>query len=124
MTVILKWLVDDAVAEKVIQTDCLIEEEEVECRPERVQNSILDDNVDVCLIRKYFTNDAWKVVQDVLQLKEINTTWTCQICNSEVSLDCVCCESCLCWYHYKCVGLVTKPKMKNWYCRQCYLAKL
>ena len=79
MTVVLRWLVDDAVAEKVIQTDCLIEEE-VECRPERVQNSILDENVDVCLIRKYFTN--------------------------EVSLDCV--------YHYKCVGLVTKPKMKNW----------
>ena len=84
LTVILKWLVDDAVVEKAIQTDCLIKEEEVECRPERVQNSILDENVDVCLIRKYFTNDAWKVVQDVLQLKEINTTWTCQICHSDV----------------------------------------
>ena len=73
MTVILKWLVDDAVAEKVIQTDWAIEEEEeeVECRPERVQDSILDENVDVCLIHKYFwiTKDAWKVVQDVLQLK-------------------------------------------------------
>ena len=24
------------------------------------------------------------------------------------------------WYHFKCAGLVRKPKMKNWFCRQCY----
>ena len=112
---------DDAVIEKAIQSDCLIEEEEVECRPERVQNSILDDNVEVCLVRKHFTTDAWKVVEGVLELKKANPTWTCQICHKDVECNSVCCESCLCWYHYKCVGLAAKPKMKNWFCRQCYL---
>ena len=64
------------------------------------------------------------LLKTILQLKEIRTIWTCGDLHTQKSLDCVCCESCLCWYHYKCVGLVTKPKMKNWYCRQCYLAKL
>ena len=32
--------------------------ESVECRPEVVPNAVLHENVDVFLIRKYFTNDA------------------------------------------------------------------
>ena len=37
----------------------LIKEESVEVQPENLPDAILDDHVDIHLIRKYFTNDAW-----------------------------------------------------------------
>ena len=36
----------------------LIEEEEVERRPEKIPNAIVNENVDVFLVQKYFTSDA------------------------------------------------------------------
>ena len=51
----------------------LIEEEEVECRPEKISNAVLDENVDINLIRRFFTEDAWKVVEDVIMLKARRT---------------------------------------------------
>ena len=46
----LQWFVDEKVAIGAVKDCCrLIEEEEVEVRP---------DNIDVYLIRKYFTNDT------------------------------------------------------------------
>ena len=47
----------------------LTEEEAVETRPERVPNSILDENVDIFLIRKYFSDDAWVMVESLLEHK-------------------------------------------------------
>ena len=42
-----------------MQYSCrLIEEEEVEVRPEKLPDATIDDNIDVYLIRKYFTKDA------------------------------------------------------------------
>ncbi len=51
--------------------DCgkLIEENEVEVRPEKLPDAAIDENVDVHLIRKYFTSDAWLLVEDVLERK-------------------------------------------------------
>ena len=36
----------------------------MECQPEVVPNAVLDENVDVFLVRKYFTNDAWLLVTE------------------------------------------------------------
>ena len=52
--VILSWFVDKPSALK----GALIEEENVECRPEKVSNAVLDENVDICLVRKYFSHEA------------------------------------------------------------------
>ena len=48
----------------------LIEEEQVECRPEKIPNSVLDENVNVHLVHSYFTNDAWLIVEDILKGKQ------------------------------------------------------
>jgi len=53
----LRWFVDKCVAESALSGE-LIEENEVECRPERVPNALLDENVDINLIRLCFTDDA------------------------------------------------------------------
>ena len=47
----------------------LIEEEDVETRPERVPDAVLDENVDVYLIRKHFFNDAWLEVTNVVKIE-------------------------------------------------------
>ena len=50
---ILSWFVDKEVINSA-NKDILIEEAEVECRPERVTNAVLDENVDVYLVRRFF----------------------------------------------------------------------
>ena len=109
--------------ERAIKQHVLIEEEEVECRPERVSAAILDDTVDICLVRNHFTQDAWMVVEDVIQRKSKNMVWTCQTCLHDLhSEESIICESCLLWFHFRCVGLTKLPKLKNWFCRACYTA--
>jgi len=48
----------------------LIEEHSIKCHPEKVTNAVLDENVDVFLIRKYFTDDAWLLVINVFKQKK------------------------------------------------------
>ena len=57
----LNWFVDQEVTERVTRSGELIEEDEVECRPEKIPRKCLDDNVCVGQIRKYFSFDAWKL---------------------------------------------------------------
>ena len=45
--VLLSWFVDKEVAKDAIDGRLLIEEEHVECKPERIPDSILDKNVDI-----------------------------------------------------------------------------
>ena len=39
--------------------------QEVECQPEKVSDAVVDDNVDVHVVQKYFTNDAWMFVEEL-----------------------------------------------------------
>ena len=118
----LKWFVNPEVATAAIREDKLIEEEDVECRPEKIPSSVLDDNVDVCLVRRYFSTDAWMVVQDVIERKKNKDVWECNECQHDLhdGRKSIICESCLRWYHFSCVGLTRAPKRKNWFCRRCY----
>ena len=52
-TVLLSWFVNKEVANDAIDDNLLIEEH-VECKPERIPDSVLDENVDICLIHQYF----------------------------------------------------------------------
>ena len=70
-TVILGWFVDGVRIEAALKQDELIEEEDVECRPEKVSDAVVDENVDVYLIRKYFTDDAWMIVSQVVEQKKM-----------------------------------------------------
>ena len=52
-TVMLLWLVDKKIAERALKQAVLVEEEHIECRPERitVTDAVVDENVDIHLIR-------------------------------------------------------------------------
>ena len=57
-TAMLKWFVDSDIASAVLQNPKkLIEEDDVEVHP---ANAVLDENVDIHLVRKFFKGDAWK----------------------------------------------------------------
>lgn len=119
--VMLSWFVDQCKIDPVLRKGEVIEESEVECRPERISSAILDESVDIYLIRHYFTNDAWLLVQDVLKRKSENHVWICKRCNHDIdedSSEAILCDVCL--LDFRCVGIIKQPKQKNWYCRQCY----
>ena len=120
----LSWFVDQLVAKAAIKDDRLIEEEDVECRPEKIPCSVLDENVSICLVRPYFTTDAWMIVEEVVKKKRESDVWLCATCHDslEGKLSIIC-ELCLQWYHFVCVGLTTQPKKKNWFCRQCMISR-
>ena len=111
---------DKTVAERAIKSDQLVEEEEVECRPEKISDAVVDENVDICLIRHLFTNDAWVMAESVLQQKSQSMTWICHLCSHDLHTEqCILCDHCLLWYHFSCVGLSRQPKSRNWFCRSC-----
>ena len=47
----------------------LMEEEDVEVRPERLPAMVTDVSVDICRIKKYFTGEACLLVEQVLTVK-------------------------------------------------------
>ena len=120
ITVILSWFVEKPIIQAALK-GTLIEEENVECRPEKVSNAILDENVDIHLTRSYFSQDVWVIVDGVLQQKRVRPSWVCTVCQHDLhSEPSIICESCLEWFHFRCVGLTGQPKKKNWFCRSCH----
>ena len=111
--VILSWFVDQEAIHKAMDGN-LIEKKFVECRPEKVSAAVLDDNVDVNLVRRYFSH----VVEDVIERKKDMDLWICNVCQHELDGDNIC-ESCLEWFHWQCVGVLSQPKSKEWFCRNC-----
>ena len=53
-TAMLKWFVDHKVVEAALKKPSeLIEEDKVEVRPEKLPDALLDENVDIHLIRRF-----------------------------------------------------------------------
>ena len=86
-----------------------------------ISNALLDENVDMCLVLKYFTSDAWMLIEDVIKNKSENIVWTCHSCHHDLhSEQSIICDACLLWFNFRFVGLTKLPKAKKWYCRPCH----
>ena len=117
----LEWFVEARVAESALKGK-LIEEEEVETRPEHVSASCLDENACLRNVQKYFTNDGWKAVLHLVEAVKRETVWYCGRCTNVIDdeeEDSIVCKSCLVWFHFRCIGLKKAPKATKWFCRQC-----
>ena len=111
----LKWLVEDKVLVEALKSpgQYLIEEQDVETRPERVPDAALDENVDVHLMRRFFSADAWVVVREVVKQKQENPSFICKIYFHDLhEKPSVLCDHCLSWHHLKCVSLKQEPKAR------------
>lgn len=119
----LSWFVDQTLVESMIQDQRgkrLIEENQVEVCPEKLPVAVLDENVDIHMVRKYFTNDAWMIIQDAVKQKALYP-YICKLCHHDLNeAESLVCEHCLSWFHLKCTGLKKLPKRKFWFCRKCY----
>ncbi|PIK54251.1 hypothetical protein BSL78_08878 [Apostichopus japonicus] len=92
--VMLGWFVGTDIAEKVIRGDVLVEEHQVETRPERSAMNCLDENLSVHAIRKYFTFDAWRIVEENMKILKEKSGWLCANCHRDLSeSDSLCCDS-------------------------------
>ena len=61
------------------------------------------------------------VVQNVMEVMQARRKWDCAAYSLLLSTsESVACESCLNWFHLKCVGLKKVPKKKNWFYITCY----
>ena len=77
-TAMLKWFLDSDIATEVQKTKTLVHEEQVEARPELLPDALLDENVDVHLIRRFFTDDAWLLLEEVVSQKLKRNIYTCK----------------------------------------------
>ena len=65
----------------------------------------LDENVCVRMVKKYFTIDAWMVVQNVMEVMQARRKWDCAACSLLLSTsESIACESCLDWFHPEVCG--------------------
>ena len=121
VAVMMSWFVDEEKVTNAMRNDVLIEEVDVEVRPERVPMKCLDENVCIATVRKYFTNDAWELVENVMITMKKKQAWLCASCHIDLAnSESIVCESCLDWFHLRCVSLKKAPKKKDWFCRRCY----
>lgn len=121
--VILTWFVDTQIAKEATDGTRIIDEEDIEMRPEMISSSCTDENVCLDMCRKYCTREAWGAIKSVVSVIRDNPTWYCGRCTLEIIDDEQCsivCDSCLVWYHFACVGLKKSPKSRIWMCRSCY----
>lgn len=119
----MKWFVEDDKVESVLRNSSeLIEEEEVETRPERLPDAILDENVDIFLIRRFFSSDSWLLVMETIKVMKKKHVYICKTCYHDLHDNpSIVCDHCLSWYHIHCVGLKEQgPKSRYWFCRRCH----
>jgi len=120
--VILQWFVEACDSDVVLSRKGLIKEDAVEILPERIPVSCLDDQVHLQSCKKYFTNDGWLAVENVVEAVKRNPLYYCGRCTSQIDDDqenSIQCDSCLMWFHYKCANIRQAPKRKTWFCRTC-----
>ena len=78
----MSWLVEDRIIQEAITGTAIINEEDVETRPEKVLASILDENVCLISCRKYFTHDTWDIVEEVVQKHPL---YYCGYCSNPIN---------------------------------------
>ena len=107
----LGWFVEKRVIDKCMSENHIIQEEEVEVTPNNI--SLACKEIEIDLIKKFFSEDAWKVVIQAVDIRK-NQEWTCNVCQEELETRSCGCDRCLLWYHFHCASISSKPRTKFW----------
>ena len=68
----LHWFVEKKIALAVLDGKQMIEQNEVQISPEKITDAVLDKDIDIHLIQKYFSRDAWQTVIGAVKIKIAN----------------------------------------------------
>ena len=60
-------------------------------------------------------------VENVMKTMEKKQVWLCSSCYMDLgNSESIVCESCLDWFHLRCVTMKKPPRKKDWFCRGRY----
>lgn len=129
--IILSWFVNKEIVNKELNLNYIINEEEVETIHDKVLSAVLDELVEINIIKKYFKTDDWKIIEQVYATKRESPDHQCaNVLHAKKNLDTsvdeetkyktsIYCNYCCDWYHLKCTGLKTCPRKSFWMCSPC-----
>ena len=116
----LSWVVTSDLLHMAVNTGCEISVDALPSKACDLPNTIIDENVNIERIKKYFTKGAWDSLKMLMREKREEATWCCHICKMDISsFESVGCDRCLQWFHLKCVSLKSAPKQLYWFCKTC-----
>ena len=90
-----------------------------------VTNSVMNEEFDIKLVGKYFTDGARSKARRLVSVTKKLKKYTCSKCKGslgeEGDPDSLMCDSCLEWIHIRrsCSGELNHPKSARWYCFNC-----
>ena len=118
---ILSWLLSADIVNFALRGQ-LVDEDQIEVRPELLSPALVDENVELKLVQIFFTRDGWVSLNTAIKNLNKHITYFCCVCKIDIenSLS-ICCDCCLLWCHLICAGLNKAPKKKHWFCKQCTL---
>ena len=108
-------------ASEVLAGKRLLNDDDIEDNANLIPDTVRDNvNIDIDRAEKYFQKEAWLNMVSVLQRKE-DMTWQCKLCSKSIraNQNSISCDRCLLWFHFNCTSLNTKPKARNWFCKNC-----
>ena len=60
----------------------------------------MDENVCIGHFRKYFSFDAWNLLEATMDTMRTQGSWTCSVCHIDLhASESICCDGCLDWVH-------------------------
>ena len=119
--IMLSWFIAETKSPDVLRGK-KITEDMVEVIPENVNNACICECVCLGSIKRFFTDDAWKIIINIVTMKNEKCNYFCPVCKlqtDDTRDNSINCNSCLMWLHLKYTGLKKMPKKRYWFCKAC-----
>jgi hypothetical protein len=65
------------------------------------------------------TSDGFNQLLSIMSSINDTKAWTCKICDEKLEETVIDCDYCNEWFHLKCIGIKSEPKLTKWFCSEC-----
>ncbi|CAN8031315.1 unnamed protein product [Ixodes persulcatus] len=104
---------------EVLQGKMLLNEDQVETIPSRIPETVLDEDVNLRSVQKYFTEDGWAAVLAAVKMKKKSRKWRCNEWRDLFKKDpSMVCDLCLRWFHQVCTAFTSRNRNSSWFCQK------
>ena len=121
ISVILSWLLPANVVHATISDGILVKKDEIVKGVANISTALLEEDVDVNRVERYFTNQAWIKVKRLIEALKLRKSYFCGICRKAIDEgeETILCNCCMEWMHFTCCNIKKRPKIVYWFCCQC-----